>query len=103
MEEFSNTVVAILLTVCNKYEPGQQVFRLQSLVGLKENTNMVDKVSLSKANLTISILLGFSLSYHQHYPAFCLTENATELTYYCIHLVLMSQAGHPCADAVSDD
>ena len=51
MEEFSNTVVAILLTVCNKYEPGQQVFRLQSLVGLKENTNMVDKVSLSKANL----------------------------------------------------
>ncbi len=51
MEEYSNSVIAILLTVCNKYEPGQQVFRLQSLVGLKENTNMIEKTTLSKSNL----------------------------------------------------
>ena len=26
-----DTEIAILLTTCNKYEPGEQVFRMQSL------------------------------------------------------------------------
>lgn len=38
---FSNTEIAVLLTTCDKYVPGKQTFRLQSLVGLKENTNKI--------------------------------------------------------------
>lgn len=46
-----DTEIAILLTTCNKYEPGEQVFRMQSLTGLKDNTNNISRVSLSKTNI----------------------------------------------------
>lgn len=46
-----NTTIAILLDTCNKYEPGMQPFRLQSLVGLKENSNVIETERLSSANI----------------------------------------------------
>ena len=46
-----DTEIAILLTTCNKYEPGEQVFRMQSLTGLKDNTNNISRISLSKTNI----------------------------------------------------
>lgn len=50
-DTFSNTQIAVLLTTCNKYTPGKQTFRLQSLVGLKENSNQINTVSNSGSNL----------------------------------------------------
>jgi hypothetical protein len=46
-----DTEIAVLLTTCNKYEPGEQIFRMQSLTGLKENTNSINRVSISKNNI----------------------------------------------------
>jgi hypothetical protein len=46
-----DTEIAVLLTTCNKYEPGEQVFRMQSLTGLKDNTNSINRVSISKNNI----------------------------------------------------
>ena len=46
-----NTTIAILLDTCNKYEPGQQPFRLQSLVGLQENTNAITTTPLGHSNI----------------------------------------------------
>jgi hypothetical protein len=51
LNDFAPSEVAILLTTCNKYEPGTQTFRLQSLVGLEENSNTSSTTSLSKSNL----------------------------------------------------
>ena len=48
---FDSTEVAILLTTCNKYTPGTQTFRLQSIVGLQENSTSTDTVNVSKSNL----------------------------------------------------
>lgn len=50
-DTFSSTQIAVLLTTCNKYTPGKQTFRLQSLVGLKENSNQINTVSNSGSNL----------------------------------------------------
>lgn len=49
--DFQNTQIAVLLTTCNKYTPGKQTFRLQSLVGLKENSNQVISTSNNGSNL----------------------------------------------------
>ena len=46
-----NTSIAILLDTCNKYEPGMQPFRLQSLVGLQENSNIKNKTKLNTSNI----------------------------------------------------
>ena len=51
ISDFSPSEVAILLTTCNKYTPGKQTFRLQSIVGLKENSNTVEETHLGKSNL----------------------------------------------------
>lgn len=48
---FGTTEIAILLTTCDKYTPGSQTFRLQNLVGLKENSNSITTTTLSKSNL----------------------------------------------------
>jgi hypothetical protein len=49
--DFGSTEIAILLTTCDKYNPGNQTFRLQNLVGLKENSNSITTNTLSKSNL----------------------------------------------------
>lgn len=49
--EFSNTQIAVLLTTCDKYTPGKQTFRLQSLVGLKDNTKQILTTSNKGTNL----------------------------------------------------
>lgn len=51
MEEYNTDEIAVLLTTCNKYEPGFQTFRLQRLVGLKENSNDIITVDLNGSNL----------------------------------------------------
>ncbi len=40
---YNDTYIAVLLTTCDKYTPGKQTFRIQSLVGLKENSNQIEK------------------------------------------------------------
>lgn len=47
----NSTEVAVLLTTCNKYTPGKQVFRLQRLVGLKENSAEIQTANISTENL----------------------------------------------------
>lgn len=48
----STTEVAILIDdAVNKYHPGKQVFRLQSINGLQENDNSVQTVQISIPNL----------------------------------------------------
>lgn len=49
--EFSNTQIAILLNTCDKYVPGIQSFRLQSLVGLKNNSSQITTTSNGGKNL----------------------------------------------------
>lgn len=51
LDDFSTTEVAILLTTCNKYIPGKHMFRLQSLVGLEENSNDINTENIGKSNL----------------------------------------------------
>lgn len=51
MASYDTTEVAVLLTTCNKYTPGEQVFRLQRLVGLKENSAEIQTVQLSTDNI----------------------------------------------------
>lgn len=51
LNDFGTSEVAILLSTCNKYYPGTQIFRLQSLAGLNQNSNVMDTTSLSKENL----------------------------------------------------
>ena len=48
---FPNTQIAILLTTANKYTPGFHTFRLQSLVGLKENSNKIDTYTNTGSNV----------------------------------------------------
>ena len=48
----STTEVAILIDdMVNKYHPGVQVFRLQSINGLQENDNTVQTIKLSTPNM----------------------------------------------------
>ncbi len=48
----TTTEIAILLDdAVNKYHPGVQVFRLQSVAGLKENSIAVDPTTVSIPNL----------------------------------------------------
>lgn len=50
--DMTTTEVAILLDdYVNKYHPGVQTFRLQSVVGLKENTRSLVTESVSVPNL----------------------------------------------------
>lgn len=51
IDDFKHTEVAILLTTTNKYIPGTQKFRLQSIVGLKENSEAVDTQQIDTSNL----------------------------------------------------
>lgn len=51
MQEYNTDEIAVLLTTCNKYEPGYQTFRLQRLVGLKENSNDIIEVALNNSNI----------------------------------------------------
>jgi len=46
-----NTSIAILLDTANKYEPGMQPFRLQSLVGLQENDRTITKTKNNHSNI----------------------------------------------------
>lgn len=51
-EDPSTTEVAILIDdAVNKYHPGLQVFRLQSINGLQENDNSIETVQLSSSLL----------------------------------------------------
>lgn len=50
-DKISSNVIGILLTTTNKYEPGEQVFRVQSLVGLKENSTEIVKTNLDTGNI----------------------------------------------------
>ena len=50
-QDVNSTAIAILLDVCNKYEPGAQPFRIQSLVGLQENSRAIDHTNLSAGNI----------------------------------------------------
>ena len=51
-DNINSTMIAILQTTCNKYEPGDQVFRVQSLLGLKEdNSTEIEKTSLNTGNI----------------------------------------------------
>jgi hypothetical protein len=51
LDDFTPSEVAILLTTCNKYIPGKQTFRLQSIVGLEENSDTQKTTNIGKANL----------------------------------------------------
>lgn len=51
IKDFTNTQIAILLTTCDKYQPGEQTFRLQSLVGLKNNSNAINTQTNTSTNL----------------------------------------------------
>ena len=51
MTDFNTTEVAILLETVNKYTPGTHKFRLQSIVGLKENSTDIETKTISKSNL----------------------------------------------------
>ena len=48
---YNDTYIAELLTTCDKYTPGKQTFRIQSLVGLKENSNQIEKTENQGGNL----------------------------------------------------
>jgi hypothetical protein len=50
-DEINNTEIAILQTTCNKYSPGIQTFKLQSLVGLEDNSSDIITTNLSTSNL----------------------------------------------------
>jgi len=62
LDDFTSSEVAILLTTCNKYTPGKQTFRLQSLVGLEENSSDVKTTTISKANLLNKDTSGIPIS-----------------------------------------
>lgn len=48
----ATTEIAILLDdAVNKYKPGVQIFRLQSVTGLKENSNAVDTIDVNIPHL----------------------------------------------------
>lgn len=55
-----SSVIAVLQTVCNKYEPGYQVFRLQSLGGLNNDSTAIEHVTLNNNNLMNADLSGLS-------------------------------------------
>lgn len=62
INDFTSSEVAILLTTCNKYEPGIQVFRLQSLVGLEENSTSIETKTLDTSNLLNSDISNIPIS-----------------------------------------
>lgn len=43
--------IGILLTVANKYEPGEHPFRIQNLSGLQQNTNAISHTALNTSNV----------------------------------------------------
>ena len=48
----STTEIAILLDdAVDKYHPGEQVFKLQSITGMKDNSNTIDTTKISIPNL----------------------------------------------------
>ena len=49
--DLSATQIGTLQTVCNKYKPGKQVSKLQSINGTLENTNKVTTEKVSTKNL----------------------------------------------------
>jgi len=51
MPDFLSNEVAILLTTCNKYSPGTQTFRLQSILGLQENSTTTETERISTSHL----------------------------------------------------
>lgn len=50
-EMVTTNAIGILLSTCNKYEPGEQVFRIQSLVGLQENSTSITHTPLDSSNI----------------------------------------------------
>jgi len=51
MIDYVPSEVAILMSTTNKYDPGEQLFKLQYLTGLNENSIMKETTSISKSNL----------------------------------------------------
>lgn len=49
--ELTTTQIAILLDTTNKYIPGKKKFRLQSVIGLQENSTSINTESVSKSNI----------------------------------------------------
>lgn len=49
--DIQSSMVAVLQTVCDKYKPGTQVLRLQSLGGINDDSTAITKVTLNKSNL----------------------------------------------------
>jgi hypothetical protein len=54
--------VAILMTTCNKYDPGVQTFKLQSLVGLEDSSTAIKTTTLNKSNLLNKDASGIPIS-----------------------------------------
>lgn len=49
--DMNSTERAILLTTANKYDPGIQKFRLQTLIGLKDNSSAITTTNISIPNM----------------------------------------------------
>lgn len=49
--DIQSSVVAVLQTITDKYKPGTQVLKLQSLGGMNDDSTSITKVSLNKSNL----------------------------------------------------
>lgn len=48
---YTSTQIGTLQSVCNKYKPGKQVFKLQSINGTLDNTNKVTTEPVSTKNI----------------------------------------------------
>lgn len=51
MGQYNTSQIAILQSVANKYNPGKQVFKLQAITGMKDNTNKIETNSISTAKI----------------------------------------------------
>lgn len=51
MGTFNSSQIGILQTVCNKYNPGKQVFKLQAINGTLNNTNEVTTENINTTNI----------------------------------------------------
>jgi len=51
MASLTPTETAILLSTCDKYNPGTQVFKLQSVSGLNNNSSEMTTTKVSTSNL----------------------------------------------------
>lgn len=65
MGKYAATTVAILQTVCNKYNPGKQVFNLQEISGTLEKSNRVEARSIPQGNIINADKSGLGISYVQ--------------------------------------